>query len=53
MLSNLFDKAYYIKINFSTLEIIFGIKNENKDIIIEVMNYCILFAKKYITRKKI
>ena len=53
MLRNLLDEAYNIKIKFSTLEIICGIKNDNKDIIIDVMNYCILFAKKYIHCSKV
>ena len=53
MLSNLFDEAYYIKIKFSTLEIICGIKNDDKDNILEVMNYCNLFAKKYIHSSKV
>ena len=53
MLSNLLDEAYNIRIQFSTLEIICGIKNDNKDLIIDAMNYCILFAKKFIYSCKI
>ena len=34
------------------IDIIFGIKNENNDVIIDVLNYCIIFGKWYIYATK-
>ena len=35
-------------LNLGTIDIIFGVMNEINDCVIGVLNYCILFAKRYI-----
>lgn len=46
-----FDWLYQVcsvRFTVTTIEILFGISNDNKDDLIDVFNYCILFAKNYI-----
>ena len=38
--------------NFTTLDILFGIKNESNDICINILNYCILLGKLHIFLEK-
>ncbi len=41
-----------INLKLSTLDIVFGIPNENSDVIIDLANYCILLAKSFIYNMK-
>ena len=44
-----FTKSVLSGLQFNTtIDILFGISNDNKDDLIDVFNYCILFAKNYI-----
>ena len=45
--------VYQVYIQLTTFDIIFGLPNENKDMVIDVLNYCILFAKHYVYYRKI
>ena len=45
--------VYKFNIQLTTADVIFGLNNENKDLIIDVLNYCILFAKHFIYARKI
>ena len=41
-----------MQIHLHTPDIIFGIHNSNKDIILDNLNFCILFAKSFIYNNK-
>ncbi len=47
------ENLYNVRMILSILDIIFGIANVNDDIIFDVYNFCILFAKFYIYECKI
>ena len=52
-LKTILHNAFNINVQLSTLDILFGLLNENKDLIFEVFNFCILFAKHFIYTCKI
>lgn len=45
--------VYKFHIQLTNSDIIFGLPNENKDVVIDVLNYCILFAKHFIYTRKV
>ena len=42
------ESVYGLKIHMTVLDIVFGIANDSNDKLIDVFNYCILFAKNFI-----
>ena len=46
------ENIHNCNINLGCLDILFGIINDNKDTMIHVLNYCILFAKNFIVKCK-
>jgi hypothetical protein len=49
---NWFRSIHNITFNLGTLDVIFGIINQNDDDILKALNFCILFGKDYIRRQK-
>ena len=47
------EEIYTIRIRLSVLDIIFGFVNDNNDLVFDVFNFCILFAKYYVYECKI
>ena len=48
LFKNWWHKCYDVNIALGAADVIFGILNPNEDIILDVLNYCILFAKRFI-----
>merc|ERR1712105_209459 len=42
----------HTKINIHCLDIILGIQNENRDVMLDCLNYCIMYAKVFISECK-
>ena len=51
--TQLFYNIYSVSIEIGCLDILFGIMNPNRDVIISVLNFCILQGKLYIKKTKL